>query len=80
LAALGPFRTIAPGGYHCAVGINCRDTHVTQWPKRSTFPPDATIAEAAQSLGNGSGVTAPDTVPLCLCVVAVALGGCSWRP
>src|SRR5262252_2107836 len=38
-------------------------------------PPDATIVEAAQTLGNGSGVTAPDTVPLCLWVVAHASGG-----
>ena len=30
------------------------------------FPLDATIGEAARALGNGSGVTAPDTVPLCL--------------
>jgi ADP-ribosylglycohydrolase len=35
-------------------------------------PSDATIVEAAQALGNGSGVTAPDTVPLCLWVVAHA--------
>jgi ADP-ribosylglycohydrolase len=38
-------------------------------------PVDATIAEAAQALGNGSGVTAPDTVPLCLWVVAHASRG-----
>jgi ADP-ribosylglycohydrolase len=38
-------------------------------------PPDATIVEAAQALGNGSGVTAPDTVPLCLWVVAHASRG-----
>jgi len=38
-------------------------------------PSDATIVEAAQALGNGSGVTAPDTVPLCLWVVAHASGG-----
>jgi ADP-ribosylglycohydrolase len=38
-------------------------------------PSDATIVEAAQSLGNGSGVTAPDTVPLCLWVVAHASRG-----
>jgi ADP-ribosylglycohydrolase len=38
-------------------------------------PLDATIVEAAQALGNGSGVTAPDTVPLCLWVVAHASGG-----
>jgi ADP-ribosylglycohydrolase len=31
-------------------------------------PADATIVEAAQALGNGSAVTAPDTVPLCLWV------------
>lgn len=31
---------------------------------------DASIVEAATALGNGSGVTAPDTVPLCLWVVA----------
>jgi ADP-ribosylglycohydrolase len=38
-------------------------------------PSDATIVEAAQTLGNGSGVTAPDTVPLCLWVVANASTG-----
>lgn len=37
--------------------------------------PDATILEAAQKLGNGSGVTAPDTVPLCLWVIAHASRG-----
>jgi ADP-ribosylglycohydrolase len=35
-------------------------------------PANATIVEAAEALGNGSGVTAPDTVPLCLWVVAHA--------
>jgi ADP-ribosylglycohydrolase len=35
-------------------------------------PSDATIVEAAQALGNGSGVTAPDTVPFCLWVAAHA--------
>jgi ADP-ribosylglycohydrolase len=38
-------------------------------------PSDATIVEAAQTLGNGSAVTAPDTVPLCLWVVAHASRG-----
>jgi ADP-ribosylglycohydrolase len=38
-------------------------------------PPDSTIVEAARALGNGSGVTAPDTVPLCLWVVAHASRG-----
>ena len=32
--------------------------------------PEATVIEAAKVLGNGSGVTAPDTVPLCLWVAA----------
>jgi ADP-ribosylglycohydrolase len=31
---------------------------------------DTSIVEAAKALGNGSGVTAPDTVPLCLWLVA----------
>ena len=31
---------------------------------------DADIVTAAQALGNGSGVTAPDTVPLCLWIAA----------
>jgi ADP-ribosylglycohydrolase len=35
-------------------------------------PADATIVDAASALGNGSGVTAPDTVPLCLWLVAHA--------
>jgi ADP-ribosylglycohydrolase len=39
------------------------------------IPADATIAEAAKALGNGSGVTAPDTIPLCLWVVAHSSGG-----
>lgn len=34
------------------------------------LPATASIVEAAKALGNGSGVTAPDTVPLCLWVVA----------
>jgi len=38
-------------------------------------PSNATIIEAARVLGNGSGVTAPDTVPLCLWVAAHASGG-----
>jgi ADP-ribosylglycohydrolase len=38
-------------------------------------PSDATIVAAARALGNGSGVTAPDTVPLCLWVVAHASRG-----
>lgn len=38
-------------------------------------PSDAPIVEAAQTLGNGSAVTAPDTVPLCLWVVAHASRG-----
>jgi ADP-ribosylglycohydrolase len=33
-------------------------------------PAGASIIEAASTLGNGSGVTAPDTVPLCLWVAA----------
>ena len=32
--------------------------------------PDSGIVEAATRLGNGSGVTAPDTVPLCLWICA----------
>ena len=32
--------------------------------------PQATVIEAATMLGNGSGVTAPDTVPFCLWVAA----------
>lgn len=32
--------------------------------------PDTSIVDAARALGNGSGVTAPDTVPLCLWVCA----------
>lgn len=38
-------------------------------------PSNATIVEAAHTLGNGSGVTAPDTVPLCLWIVAHASSG-----
>ncbi len=38
-------------------------------------PSDATIVEAAQTLGNSSAVTAPDTVPLRLWVVAHASRG-----
>jgi ADP-ribosylglycohydrolase len=45
-------------------------------------PADATIVEAARTLGNGSGVTAPDTVPLCLWLIAHASDGfeqAMWR-
>lgn len=34
------------------------------------LPRDADVVAAAMALGNGSGVTAPDTVPLCLWVAA----------
>lgn len=34
------------------------------------LPDAATVVDAAVALGNGSGVTAPDTVPLCLWVVS----------
>lgn len=33
-------------------------------------PADASLVAAAEVLGNGSGVTAPDTVPLCLWIAA----------
>jgi ADP-ribosylglycohydrolase len=36
----------------------------------SSVPADAHVLEAARVLGNGSGVTAPDTVPFCLWVAA----------
>ena len=45
-------------------------------------PHDATIVVAAEALGNGSGVTAPDTVPLCLWIAAHASDGFEhalWR-
>ena len=45
-------------------------------------PPDATIVEAVKALGNGAGVTAPDTVPLCLRIAAHASDGFEnalWR-
>ena len=45
-------------------------------------PPDATIVEAVKALGNGAGVTAPDTVPLCLWIAAHASDGFEnalWR-
>ena len=42
-------------------------------------PPDATIVEAAKALGNGSGVTAPDTVPLCLWVADEQSKACLGR-
>jgi ADP-ribosylglycohydrolase len=35
-----------------------------------TVPPDDSIFRAAEVLGNGSGVTAPDTVPLCFWIAA----------
>jgi len=38
-------------------------------------PPDATVVAAAKALGNGTGVTAPDTVPLCLWIAAHATEG-----
>jgi len=37
--------------------------------------PNATIIDAVKLLGNGSGVTAPDTVPLCVWVAAHASQG-----
>ena len=44
--------------------------------------PDATIIEAVKALVNGTGVTAPDTVPLCLWIAAHAADGFEqalWR-
>ncbi len=35
-----------------------------------SVPETASIVSAAQALGNGSGITAPDTVPLCLWIAA----------
>jgi hypothetical protein len=34
------------------------------------IPLDVPVASAARALGNGSGVTAPDTVPLCIWIAA----------
>ena len=45
-------------------------------------PADAAISEAVDALGNGSHVSAPDTVPLCVWVIAHAVGGFEqalWR-
>lgn len=36
----------------------------------STTPPEISVADVARSLGNGSLVTAPDTVPFCLWMAA----------
>jgi ADP-ribosylglycohydrolase len=36
----------------------------------STIPPEIPVADAARSLGNGSLVTAPDTVPFCIWMAA----------
>lgn len=36
------------------------------------FPQDSSVVDVAVALGDGSGVTAPDTVPLCLWV-------CAWH-
>jgi ADP-ribosylglycohydrolase len=44
-------------------------THETLTEARA-LPADVGIVAAAQALGNGSGVTAPDTVPLCLWICA----------
>lgn len=46
------------------------------------LPDDASVIDAASALGNGSGVTAPDTVPLCLWAAARHLGdyeGALWE-
>jgi ADP-ribosylglycohydrolase len=40
----------------------------------STTPADSPVAEVARALGNGSLVTAPDTVPFCLWMAAHHLG------
>lgn len=44
----------------------------------ASFPPDFSVASAAALLGNGSRVTAPDTVPFCVWAVA-RFGGGSWE-
>lgn len=40
----------------------------------STIPPDTPVVDAARALGNGSLVTAPDTVPFCLWMAGRHLG------
>lgn len=51
-------------------------THVAKGETRdgileaAGLPASASLVEAAVALGNGNGVTAPDTVPLCLWVVS----------
>jgi ADP-ribosylglycohydrolase len=45
-------------------------------------PASSSIVAAAQALGNGSGITAPDTVPLCLWIAARHTNdfeGAMWR-
>ena len=46
--------------------------------KAASFPPDFSTAAAAPLLGNGSRVTAPDTVPFCVWAAA-RFGGESWE-
>jgi ADP-ribosylglycohydrolase len=60
---------VPPGYTHDAIG------------DALAVPAGASIIEAASALGNGSGITAPDTVPLCLWVAARAIEfeGALWE-
>lgn len=58
-AFLGQVRDCCPTGY-TRDGIE----------EALRLPLEANVVQAATALGNGSGVTAPDTVPLCLWVAA----------
>jgi len=56
---LGDVRDLCPPGY-TREGIE----------EALRLPVEAEVVQAAKALGNGSGVTAPDTVPLCLWIAA----------
>jgi ADP-ribosylglycohydrolase len=62
-AFLEAIAALVPAGYTCE-GIQ----------SAIALPDDVSVVRAAQALGNGSGVTAPDTVPFALWVASRSLG------
>jgi len=62
---------LAPTAFLEAVRELCPESYTREGIEAALrLPEEADVVQAAQALGNGSGVTAPDTVPLCLWLAA----------
>jgi ADP-ribosylglycohydrolase len=72
VAAAHAFRAQAldAGLFEAVLGATPRGYTYDAIAEARALRADASIVDAAVALGNGSGVTAPDTVPLCLWVLA----------